>query len=117
MDITPDSTPTSDLETQVPTCARTDAKPQDRDVQMRYDIARNEDGPLRRTVNAKAKGNDRSEQNQDPSARVKLEVDEDDWITPKRFPALDERLRAIEKHLAVRYGMCFGNFFFFGHPP
>ncbi|KAJ7693311.1 hypothetical protein B0H17DRAFT_1059704 [Mycena rosella] len=39
----------------VSSCARTDAKPVDRDVQMKYDIAKNSDGPLRRTTRLKTK--------------------------------------------------------------
>ena len=31
-------------------CARIDAKPVDKDIQMKYDIAKNEDGPLLKTV-------------------------------------------------------------------
>lgn len=79
----------------IPSCARTDAKPLDRDSQMQYDIAKNEDGPLRRTV----KGPDGKE----AQTREKLGPLTDD--TPSELqPAIDERLKNIESHLAVRYG-------------
>ncbi|KAG9316808.1 hypothetical protein JVU11DRAFT_2873 [Chiua virens] len=78
----------------IPSCARTDAKPLDRDSQMKYDIAKNEDGPLRRTV----KGPDGRE----TQAQEKLVALTDD--TPsEREPAIDERLKNIESHVAVRY--------------
>lgn len=79
----------------IPSCARTDAKPVDRDSQMKYDIAKNEDGPLRRTV----KGPDGKE----VQAKEKLRALTDD--TPSDLqPAIDERLKNIESHVAVRYG-------------
>lgn len=82
-----------------PSCARTDARTIDRDVQMRYDIAKNEEGPLRRTVGkpstaAEAKGKRNAEQGQH-------DVEQ---LTAERYPALDERLVNAETHLAVRYG-------------
>src|ERR1700733_4385140 len=36
-------------------CARTDARTVDRDVMMKFDIAKNEDGPLRRTLKVEMK--------------------------------------------------------------
>jgi hypothetical protein len=85
----------------VPSCARTDAKPLNRDLQMRYDIAKNEEGPLRRTINTKVK--------MDPSptpapTNIKVEPSDEDRMTPEKYPGLDERVRNIETHLAVRYG-------------
>ncbi|KAH9935764.1 uncharacterized protein B0H18DRAFT_977196 [Fomitopsis serialis] len=78
----------------VPSCARTDAKTQDRDVQMKYDIAKNEDGPLRKTL-----------KNRDdiPSTKLDERTSENGFISAARFPALEERLRNVESHLAVRY--------------
>lgn len=62
---------------------------------MKYDIAKNEDGPLRRTV----KGPDGKE----ARAKEKLGATADD--TPSELqPAIDERLKNIESHVAVRYG-------------
>ena len=84
----------------IPSCARTDAKTQNRDVQMKYDIAKNEDGPLRKTMKASIA----TESPALPSA-LKNQASED-VPTAERYPAFDERLRNIETHLAVRYGMC-----------
>ncbi|KAF8444846.1 hypothetical protein L210DRAFT_3531146 [Boletus edulis BED1] len=64
------------------------------DSQMKYDIAKNEDGPLRRTV----KGSDGKE----AQVKEKLGALTDD--TPSEHqPAIDERLKNIESHVAVRY--------------
>ncbi len=64
-------------------CARTDAKMLNRDTQMKYDIAKNEDGPLRRTMK-------------------KVEEEKADEA---ESPALSERIANVETHLAVHYGM------------
>ncbi|THH28392.1 hypothetical protein EUX98_g5802 [Antrodiella citrinella] len=81
----------------IPSCARTDAKTQDRDIQMKYDIAKNEDGPLRKTMKASTTAN--------PSSIPSTEQsNQNDGVpTALRHPALDERLRNVETHLAVRY--------------
>ncbi|KAG6878442.1 hypothetical protein C0992_008161 [Termitomyces sp. T32_za158] len=86
-----------------PSCARADAKPLDRNVQMKYDIAKNEEGPLSRTMhssevqdNGKGKQKAKEEKPQGSAER------EEDW-TASKHPGLDERLRNIEAHLAVRY--------------
>ncbi|KAK0487185.1 hypothetical protein IW261DRAFT_1558176 [Armillaria novae-zelandiae] len=63
-------------------CARTDAKTLNRDTQMKYDIAKNEDGPLRRTM--------------------KKTVDEEK-ADEAESPALSERIANVETHLAVHY--------------
>lgn len=84
-----------DVDDTIPSCARTDTKQLDREVQMKYDIAKNEDGPLRRTV----QGVNRKE------AQEKL-VALSDGSESKDHPAFDERLKNIEAHLAVRY-VCF----------
>ncbi|TCD68263.1 hypothetical protein EIP91_011229 [Steccherinum ochraceum] len=79
----------------IASCARTDAKTQDRNIQMKYDIAKNEDGPLRKTMKAK------------PEATLKhsekKKVADDSVPTAERHPALDERLGNVETHLAIRY--------------
>lgn len=87
----------------IASCARVDAKTQDRDMQMKYDIAKNDDGPLRKTMKAVVK---------DPPARLDKANDNhgDDTPTAERYPAFDERLLNVESHLAVRYGMNFRNF-------
>lgn len=80
-----------------PSCARTDAKTQNRDVQMKYDIAKNEDGPLRKTMK---RGHDAVASDSNPPATTKKQ----DEVSADRYPALDERLRNIETHVAVLYG-------------
>lgn len=80
-----------------PSCARTDAKTQDRDIQMKYDIAKNEGGPLRKTM--------KREQDSDVSiAKSRVLKGGEDVPTTERYPALDERIGNIETHIAVRYG-------------
>lgn len=80
-----------------PSCARTDAKTQNRDVQMKYDIVKNEDGPLRKTLkrhyDAKA-----------TETGTQTTTKKSDNATVSRYPGLDERLSNIETHVAVRYG-------------
>jgi hypothetical protein len=84
-------------------CARTDAKPVDRDVQMKYDIAKNEEGPLRRTVKSQL---DTQSTNKGKQKAVDLnENNGDEGCLTTRHPGLDSRLTDIEAHLAVRYGM------------
>ncbi|KAL4078285.1 hypothetical protein V8B97DRAFT_2003522 [Scleroderma yunnanense] len=78
-------------ENDLPSCARTDMKQLDRDQQMKYDIAKNEDGPLRRTM----KGSSRTETGE-PSVALS------DHSETKDQHALDERLKNIETHLAFR---------------
>jgi hypothetical protein len=97
-----DDSPMTDI-----SCARVDAKPLDRDVQMKYDIAKNEEGPLSRTVKQpapsnSAKGKQKAESRMD--AKVNVWQSEYD-LASDRHPGLDERLSNIESHLAVRYGM------------
>lgn len=60
---------------------------------MKYDIAKNEDGPLRKTIQ------DRKEESLKDVANNVTSGEEHN-------PGLDERLQNIEKHLAVRYGGC-----------
>ncbi|KAL4262558.1 hypothetical protein AB1N83_005469 [Pleurotus pulmonarius] len=72
-------------------CARTDAKHQDRDLQMKYDIAKNEDGPLRRTMK------DFHAEAQQPTVTSSATKD------AQIHPGLDDRLKTVETHLAIRY--------------
>jgi hypothetical protein len=80
-------------------CARTDAKSLDRDVQMKYDIAKNEEGPLRRTVKVASTSQDVSKSKENQRRTTK-----EDSLSRERHPGLDERLVNMETHLAVRYG-------------
>ncbi|KNZ74011.1 hypothetical protein J132_08665 [Termitomyces sp. J132] len=91
-----------------PSCARTDAKPLDRDLQIKYDIAKNEEGPLSRTMHTsdiqdsgKGKQKAKGEEPQGSSSRSMVEAEEG-W-TASKHPGLDERLGNIEAHLAVRF--------------
>ncbi|KAK0485345.1 hypothetical protein EDD18DRAFT_1293280 [Armillaria luteobubalina] len=63
-------------------CTRTDARTLNRDTQMKYDIAKNEDGRLRRTM--------------------KKSVEEEKAHEVEN-PALSERIANVETHLAVHY--------------
>ncbi|KAG2154364.1 uncharacterized protein EDB93DRAFT_1131789 [Suillus bovinus] len=87
LNLDPDSTE------PIPSCARTDAKHLDRDVQMKYDIAKNEDGPLRRTMKGVAG---------DKGSQKELLALNDD-AEGEQQPATDQRVKNIEEHLAVRY--------------
>ncbi|KAG6918501.1 hypothetical protein DXG01_013861 [Tephrocybe rancida] len=101
----------SDPETEVgSSCARVDAKPLDRDVQMKYDIAKNEEGPLSRTMHGTDSQNEieRSEKQKgkmketDGSSTLSVAEPEGEWTAAKR-PGLDDRMRNVEAHLAVRF--------------
>jgi hypothetical protein len=77
---------------------------------MKYDIAKNEEGPLSRTVKLpepvkSAKGKQKAKDSESHmDTKVSFWQSEED-ITSDRHPGLDERLSNIESHLAVRYGM------------
>jgi hypothetical protein len=100
----------SSLEIELPTCARTDAVPVNRDVQMKYDVAKNEDGPLRRTM--KDVQPDKNARNNPDTGKGKgkgkasASGDGDMPTTLQRHPGLGERFVNLEGHLAVRYGEC-----------
>ncbi|EKM54677.1 uncharacterized protein PHACADRAFT_185569 [Phanerochaete carnosa HHB-10118-sp] len=89
----------SDAETigPEPSCARTDARTQNRDVQMKYDIVKNEDGPLRKTLKREQESKPLEPKSDTPEAKT------DSTPTAERYPALSERLHNIETHVAVRY--------------
>ncbi|KAJ7680613.1 hypothetical protein DFH06DRAFT_904327, partial [Mycena polygramma] len=104
-------------------CARTDAKPVDRDVQMKYDIAKNNDGPLRRTTRQKANGK-AAEATPAPTpsttatatrTKTKSAARDKKAASPAAVKAehdakpnvlhfgLDQRLGNIETHFSVQY--------------
>jgi len=84
----------------IPSCARTDAKMQNREIQMKYDIAKNEDGPLRKTMKATAsEGVD----GQHKFIRSLKDGEDPSIVASEHHPGLDDRMRNIETHLAVRY--------------
>lgn len=93
----------------IPSCARTDTKPVDRDLQMNYDIAKNE-GPLRRTVKAavgeESSGAEERQEEQKKTAIIhdaSSDQDMEERATATQYPAI-ERLDNVETHLAIRYG-------------
>ena len=89
---------------EVPSCARTDARTVDRDVQMKYDIAKNEEGPLRKTVHPKIR-TEELDRGTDLGSSKKTDINITPGVpTAERHPALDERLGNIEGHFAVKYG-------------
>ena len=140
-------------EVLISSCARVDAKPVDRDKQMKYDIAKNGEGPLTKTVKqpgpnpspssvldsqqipsslaqekkrkigdldldqpaeasktkskrSKGKGKDKEKET---AGEVLDEEDEETIetrLTADDMPAVNERLKNIEEHLALRYGKC-----------
>ncbi|CCL98711.1 uncharacterized protein FIBRA_00715 [Fibroporia radiculosa] len=90
-----DTSNDSNLQPEIASCARTDAKTQNRDIQMKYDIAKNEDGPLRRTM--------KSEFPKDVNEAHRQEHGSGGCIDVEQYPALDERIRNIESHAAIRY--------------
>ena len=107
-----DSSDAMDSDIGGKTCARVDAKAIDRDAQMKYDIAKDDFGPLSRSAKAgllsekgkmklsplEAEGTETK-----PRTPIKQEIDEEVPFTS--YPGLDERLKNIEDHIAVRFGM------------
>ncbi|KAL5507108.1 RPS8A [Sanghuangporus vaninii] len=90
-----------DVDEAIASCARADAKYQDRDTQIKYDIAKNEDGPLRRTMK-RSQGNGESNETHPQHS---LTMPRDGSLEPdaKNHPGTAARLETIEEHLAVRY--------------
>ncbi|KAN0105365.1 hypothetical protein V8E52_011124 [Russula decolorans] len=82
-------------EVESASCVRADARTVDRDVMMKFDIAKNEEGSLGRTLKAEMKNeNNRS---------ADKTIEGDHSVTAGRHPGLDERLKILETHLAMRY--------------
>ncbi|CAA7260624.1 unnamed protein product [Cyclocybe aegerita] len=132
---------------EISSCARVDARPIDRDKQIKYDIYNNAEGPLTRRVKVDAPANEQPsnlpisaqpnpaatpEGEGQPRRKRKLgAADEladsasvtelpsrsegkrstsvlekgngDEVVTAERHPGLDERVRNVEAHLAMRY--------------
>jgi hypothetical protein len=63
---------------------------------MKFDIAKNEEGPLRRTLKVEMKN--------DKNHPTDKNCDSDNSVTADRHPGVDERLKNLETHLAMRYG-------------
>ena len=108
-----DSSDTMDSDIGRKTCARVDAKDIDRDAQMKYDIAKDDCGPLSRSAKAglllekgKMKSSHLEEATETkPKTTIKQEIEIDEDVPSTRYPGLDERLKNIEDHIAVRFGM------------
>lgn len=90
--------------------ARTSALKVDRDVQMKYDIAKNPEGPLGRTMLGKLPSSDpRTSPGQgsggvlSPMLTKALATHAEPTLA--RHPGLRERYEAIEGHLGIRWGM------------
>lgn len=81
-------------------CARTDARALDRDVQMKYDIAKNEEGPLRRTVKVGMTFQD----GLDSKGKQPQTAADDGSLGKERYSGVDERLLNLETHVSIRYG-------------
>ncbi len=135
----------------ISSCARGDAKPVDRDKQMKYDIAKNGEGPLTKTVKqpepnlsptsaldsqqtppslahekkrkigdldldqaaaaskSKSKRSKGKEKETETAGEALDEGNEetiDARLTADDMPAVNERLKNIEEHFALRYGEC-----------
>lgn len=75
---------------------------------MKYDIAKNDEGPLRRTkVKKDEKHSPLSKPNSHETSLATgnaIVVPNDQESLPKHHPGADERLGNIETHMAVRYG-------------
>lgn len=107
-----------DADKDVSSCARTDVKPVDRDVQMKYDIAKNTDGPLRRTTRKKGKASGsaptistvarprtKSVLREQKKATSPVVVKSESEVKEKTLHlGLDQRLANIETHFSVQYG-------------
>ena len=63
---------------------------------MKFDIAKNEEGPLRRTLKVEMKN-----ENNRPADKA---IEGNHSVTASQHPGLDERLKILETHLAMRYG-------------
>ena len=77
---------------------------------MKYDIAKNEDGPLSRTVKVVEPSEKAKEKHDSEGSEFRMDAktgfgQSQDDLTSDQHPGLDERLSNIESHLAVRYGM------------
>jgi len=89
--------------------ARTSTINVDRDVQMKYDIAKNPEGPLGRTMHGKlTKPDPRQAEGQGSggvlSSMLKDTLSTHATPTMPRHPGLQERFDNIEDHLRIRWG-------------
>ncbi|EJD03187.1 uncharacterized protein FOMMEDRAFT_20354, partial [Fomitiporia mediterranea MF3/22] len=93
-----------DVDVSLSSCARADAKSQDRDFQMKYDIAKNEDGPLKRTMKREQVDNDSSGVIVSATPQSRISMDRNGHEpTAGKHPELAGRMETIEDHLGVRF--------------
>ncbi|GJJ06296.1 hypothetical protein Clacol_000487 [Clathrus columnatus] len=93
-------------EVDTPTCARTDAIPINRDAQIKYDIAKNEHGPLTRTYKPGRNSENQQYRRTNEAIIIGKAVSkppETEQPTLQKHPGLAERFSNFEDHLAVRY--------------
>ncbi|KDQ21757.1 hypothetical protein BOTBODRAFT_212672 [Botryobasidium botryosum FD-172 SS1] len=101
------SDPSEDALQASPTCARTDMVQLNRDIQMKYDVAQNDEGPLSRTIRGKVAEKDpRNDVGQGNGGLRRLNGCDELELTKTimdRHPGLEERFNSVENHLSVRY--------------
>ena len=84
-------------------CARTDARHVDRDAQMKYDIAKNEDGPLKRTMKKEADGQGSGQAGPSATSSAAPGVAAPGKAAGGGPADFRERVTAVEQHLALQY--------------
>ena len=111
-DSTIDSSDAIDSDIGGKTCARVDARAIDRDAQMKYDIAKDDCGPLSRSAKAgllsekgKMKSSPLEAEGTETKSKIKIKQEFDEEVSSASYPGLEERLKNIEDHFAVRFGM------------
>jgi len=94
------------MDVDAPTCARTDAIPVNRDVQVKYDVAKNEGGPLRRTVKSELADAGVSQLSAEKKGKASTSLlGQGHEPTLQRHPGLSERFTNLEDHLVLKYGL------------
>jgi hypothetical protein len=73
---------------------------------MKYDVAQNDEGPLRKTLAENQTKNGKSREKAQTSKVNAVDVPAD-LPTAEKHPGLNERITNLEAHLAVKYGTCY----------
>jgi len=72
---------------------------------MKYDIVKNDEGPLRRPVNGQVLPDGLNHTNREKGKQMIINLDEEgEGGLPERHPGLENRLAGIENYFSVRYG-------------
>ncbi|KAF8342199.1 uncharacterized protein EI90DRAFT_2988706 [Cantharellus anzutake] len=88
----------------LPTCARTRAIRVNRDIQMKYDIVKNDEGPLGKTMHGTFKDPVEVLRNAPEQGAGGVIGDSRKGVPIlDRHPGFTERFKNIEEHLAIRY--------------